>query len=59
LLITGEPKQSAYHQAKEHQVSVLCVGHYASETFGVRALERVLRERFRVQTAWLSEPTGI
>ncbi len=59
LLITGEPKQAAYHMAKEHQVSVLCVGHYASETFGVRALERVLRERFRVETAWLSEPTGI
>ena len=59
LLITGEPKQSAYHEAMEHGVSVLCVGHYASETFGVRALERVLSERFRVETTWISEPTGI
>jgi dinuclear metal center YbgI/SA1388 family protein len=59
LLITGEPKQEAYHTAREYQCSVLCVGHYASETFGVRALERVLAERFRVETVWISEPTGI
>lgn len=59
LLITGEPKQSAFHAAKEHFMSVLCIGHYASETFGVRALERVLKERFRVETTWISEPTGI
>jgi dinuclear metal center YbgI/SA1388 family protein len=59
LLITGEPKQEAYHTAREYQCSVVCVGHYASETFGVRALERVLAERFRVETVWISEPTGI
>lgn len=59
LLITGEPKQEAYHTAREYQCSVLCIGHYASETFGVRALERVLAERFRVETTWISEPTGI
>lgn len=59
LLITGEGKQEAYHSAKEHQVSVLCMGHYASETFGVRALERVLERDFRVKTVWISEPTGI
>lgn len=59
LFITGEPKQEAYHLAKELQCSVICMGHYASETFGVRALERVLEAHFRVQTVWISEPTGI
>jgi len=59
LLITGESKQEAYHTAKEHQVNVVCMGHYASETFGVRALERVLKRDFRVETCWISEPTGI
>ena len=59
LLITGEGKQEAYHSAKEHKVSVLCMGHYASETFGVRALERVLERDFCVKTVWISEPTGI
>jgi len=59
LLLTGESKQEAYHSAKEHQVNVICMGHYASETFGVRALERVLQRDFRVETCWISEPTGI
>jgi dinuclear metal center YbgI/SA1388 family protein len=59
LLITGEPKQEAYHSAQDLGCSVICMGHYASETFGVRALERVLATNFRVQTEWISEPTGI
>ncbi len=59
LLITGEPKQEAYHLAKDLGCSVICMGHYASETFGVRALERVLADRFGVKTEWISEPTGI
>jgi dinuclear metal center YbgI/SA1388 family protein len=59
LLITGEPKQECYHTAKDLGCSVICMGHYASETFGVRALERVLRERFGVDTTWINEPTGI
>jgi dinuclear metal center YbgI/SA1388 family protein len=59
LLITGEAKQEAYHTAQDLGCSVICMGHYASETFGVRALERVLATNFRVQTEWISEPTGI
>jgi len=59
LLLTGESKQEAYHSAKEHQVNVICMGHYASETFGVRAVERVLQREFRVETCWISEPTRI
>lgn len=59
LLISGEPKQEAYHRAKELGCSVIFAGHYATETFGVRALERVLAERFRVETEWIDEPTGI
>ena len=58
-LLTGESKQEAYHAAKEYQVNLICMGHYASETFGVRALERVLQAEFRVETCWISEPTGI
>ena len=59
VLITGEPKQEAYHRAKELECSAIFAGHYNTETFGVRALERVLKERFRVETVWIDEPTGI
>jgi dinuclear metal center YbgI/SA1388 family protein len=59
LLISGEPKQEAYHTARELACSAIFMGHYASETFGVRALQRVLESRFGVQSIWISEPTGI
>jgi dinuclear metal center YbgI/SA1388 family protein len=59
LLITGEPKQEAYHLARELECSVVFMGHYASETFGVKALQRVLESRFGVKTVWISQPTGI
>jgi dinuclear metal center YbgI/SA1388 family protein len=59
LLISGEPKQEAYHLARELECSVIFMGHYASETFGVRALQRVLETRFSVKTEWISQPTGI
>jgi dinuclear metal center YbgI/SA1388 family protein len=59
LLITGEPKQSQYHQAKELKQSVLYIGHYASETFGVKALLKLLGNTFNVDTHWISEPTNV
>jgi dinuclear metal center YbgI/SA1388 family protein len=59
LFVTGEPKQESYHVAKELGLSVICMGHYASETFGVRALQRILESRYGVKTEWISEPTGI
>lgn len=59
LLISGEPKQEAYHSAREHSCSTIFMGHYASETFGVRALQSVLESQFGVRSVWVSEPTGI
>lgn len=59
LLISGEPKQEAYHTAKELGVNALFVGHYASETFGVRALGSRLAADFDVSTQFIDEPTGI
>jgi dinuclear metal center YbgI/SA1388 family protein len=59
LLITGEAKQSAYHEAKERKQNVLFLGHYATETFGVRALGTLLKKRFEVEEIFIDEPTGI
>jgi len=58
-VISGEPKQEAYHTARELSCSAIFMGHYASETFGVRAVQRVLESRFGIQSIWISEPTGI
>jgi dinuclear metal center YbgI/SA1388 family protein len=59
LLITGEPKQEAYHLAEEHRLSVLFAGHYATETFGVRALQQSVGDTFGIATTFIHEPTGI
>ena len=59
LLISGEAKQEAYHNAKEHQVNCWFAGHYATETFGVLALKRLLENKFQLETCFIDEPTGI
>lgn len=59
LFISGEPKHQQYHEAKEIGQTALFFGHYASETFGIKALLKLLESTFGIRTFWLSEPTGI
>ncbi|MDS0282308.1 Nif3-like dinuclear metal center hexameric protein [Haloarcula onubensis] len=58
VLITGEGKQQAYHEAREAGINVVLAGHYASETFGVRAL-RALLEEWDLETTYIDCPTGL
>ena len=58
-LITGEPRQFAYHFAKTHGLNVLFPGHYATETLGVQAVAKLLEEKFSINWSYISEPTGI
>lgn len=58
LLITGEAKGKAYHAAREAGIHVFCAGHYATETFGVRALQDVV-ESWGCETEFISHPTGL
>jgi dinuclear metal center YbgI/SA1388 family protein len=57
--ITGEPVQEAYHAARDHGIHCLFGGHYATETFGVRAVGDWLAENFGVDYRWIDHPTGI
>lgn len=59
LLVSGEPKHEAYHLAKELGINAIFAGHYATETFGVLALGRELRNKYGVETIFLNEETGI
>jgi dinuclear metal center YbgI/SA1388 family protein len=45
-LLTGEPAERAMSQARELGLHYIAAGHYATETFGVRALGEHLAERF-------------
>lgn len=57
-LVTGEGKGKVYHRAREAGIHVYLAGHYATETFGVRALaERC--EEWGVETVTIDHPTGL
>ncbi len=59
LFITGEIKHEAYHEALEHQVSMIGGGHYRTEVFGVQALGEHLKERFGLSVEFITDPTGL
>ena len=40
-------------------LNVVYAGHYATETFGVKALARKLVERFGLEWEFLDLPTGL
>jgi dinuclear metal center YbgI/SA1388 family protein len=56
--ITGETSHVAFHLAKESRMNVVYAGHYASETVGLKALEKHLRKTFSVKCKFISAPTG-
>ena len=58
VLITGEGKQQAYHEAREAGINVVLAGHYATETFGVRALAERL-DAWDLETTYIDCPTGL
>ncbi|MBX0304721.1 Nif3-like dinuclear metal center hexameric protein [Haloarcula salinisoli] len=58
VLITGEGKQQAYHEAREAGINVVLAGHYATETFGVRALSARL-DSWGLETTFIDCPTGL
>jgi len=53
-LVTGEPSEPAMADAAEGQVTFVAGGHYATETFGVRALGELLAERFGVEHTFVA-----
>ncbi len=59
LLVSGEPKHAAYHEAKELRMNVAFFGHYATETFGPLALLKRLTQQFDCAGTFIEEPTGI
>jgi dinuclear metal center YbgI/SA1388 family protein len=59
LLITGELTHVMYHFAREYGVSVLALGHYASETVGVQAVMRLTAAEFGIECSFINLPTGL
>ncbi len=58
-LVTGECSHTTYLIAKDAGMNMISAGHYATETLGVRALSRIVKKKFKVETVFIDKPTGL
>jgi dinuclear metal center YbgI/SA1388 family protein len=58
-LIVGEGPHYTAVEAADVGLAIIYVGHYATETFGVRALAEHLEHRFALPWEFLEAPTGL
>ncbi|HEX5131464.1 MAG TPA: Nif3-like dinuclear metal center hexameric protein [Candidatus Krumholzibacteria bacterium] len=57
-LLTGETSHAAFHPAREAGINLVFAGHYATETVGLRALQRHIARRFGIAGVFVAAPTG-
>ena len=57
--ITGEGPHDSYTLAEELGVNLFYGGHYATETFGVRALAAHVAKKYQLPSAFIDHPTGL
>lgn len=58
-LIVGEGPHHTGVEAPEMGIAVLYAGHYATETFGVRALGEEVERAFGLPWSYIAAPTGL
>lgn len=58
-LLTGEPAHSVYHTAREAKINLVCAGHYATETQGVKSLGRLIESELGLPSRFIDIPTGL
>jgi len=57
--ITGEGPHWSYTLAEELNINVLYGGHYATETYGVKAVVELVAGRFGLKHTFIDHPTGM
>lgn len=57
--ITGEGPHWTYTAAEESGINLFYAGHYATETFGVRALAGHIEQTFGLPWSFVDHPTGL
>lgn len=57
--VTGEPSHSVYHQVVEGGLTFIAAGHYATEVWGVKAVQAKLKAETGMETIFIDLPTGL
>ena len=58
LFVTGEASWGDVIAAENCGMEMVCAGHYATETFGVKALAQAVKEKLGLETAFLPRATA-
>jgi putative NIF3 family GTP cyclohydrolase 1 type 2 len=59
LFITGEASWGDVIAAENCGMEMVCAGHYATETFGVKALARAVKDKLGLESEFLPRATAI
>ena len=59
VLVTGEAQHHHAIEAAETGVTLLLGGHYATEVWGVKAVSRLIEDRFGIESRFIDSPTGL
>ena len=59
LLITGESSYTTINDCNEADMSMLCLGHYETETFGVKAVMEMVGTQMGLETCFVDIPLGL
>ncbi|MDP9377470.1 MAG: Nif3-like dinuclear metal center hexameric protein [Actinomycetota bacterium] len=57
--LTGEPAEHVMADAREARIHFIAAGHYATETFGVKALGERLAQQFGIEHVFIDVPNPI
>ncbi len=57
--VTGEPAEPTLHLARELEIHFLAGGHYATETFGIKALAEKLAAQFSLEWEFVDVPVPV
>jgi dinuclear metal center YbgI/SA1388 family protein len=57
--VTGEGPHWSFIEAEERRMNVFFAGHYATETYGVRALGQILSDRFGLDSSFIDRQVGL
>lgn len=57
--LTGEENHWVVNAAQDMGINIFFAGHYATETFGVKSLGKLIEEQFGLPTIFIDNPTGM
>ncbi len=57
--VTGELTHDDYHIAKDGGINVILAGHHATETLGLKALQPLIEQTFKIPTVFLNLDSGL